>query len=200
MPLVRYQLTDGIASITMDDGAGNMLSPRMITELNTALDQAHGDKAVVLLTGRDEVFSTGFDPAILRDGGPRAVALVRSGFKLAGRMLAFPRPVVVQCTGQAAEMGALLVLSGDFRVGVIGHEVTVDGLQMWLTASEIIRRSVVFLDLVVSPDRLPQAAHDMATAAIGMDMHKLRARQGVLAAIRSALDIDFTDGQVVVSR
>jgi enoyl-CoA hydratase len=200
MPFVRYQLTDGIASITMDDGAGNTLSPRMITELNTALDQAHADKAVVLLTGRDEMFSTGFDPAILRDGGPRAVALVRSGFKLAARMLAFPRPVVVQCTGQAAEMGALLVLSGDFRVGVIGHEVTVDGLQMWLTATEIIRRSVVFLDLVVTPARLPQAAHDMATAAIGMDMHKLRSRQGVLAAIRSALDIDFADGQVVVSR
>src|SRR5688500_11610689 len=116
--LVRYQLADGIASITMDDGARNTLSPRMIAELNAALDQAHADKAVVVLSGRDEMFCTGFDAGILRDGGPRAVALVRSGFKLAARLLAFPRPVVVQCTGHAAEMGALLVLSGDFRVGV----------------------------------------------------------------------------------
>lgn len=199
-PLVRYQLADGIASVTMDDGARNTLSPQMIAELNTALDQAHADKAVVVLTGRDEMFSTGFDPAILRDGGPRAVALVRSGFKLAARLLAFPRPVVVQCTGQAAGMGALLVLSGDFRVGVTGHEITTDGLQMWLTAREIIRRSVVFLDLALAPEDLERAAHDMAAAAIGMDMHKLRARQGVLAAVRSALDVDFADGQVVVSR
>jgi hypothetical protein len=190
-PLVRYQPADGIALITMDDGAHNTLSPKMIAELNTALDQAHADKAVVLLTGRDEMFCTGFDPAILREGGPRAVALVRSGFKLAARLLAFPQPVVVQCTGRAAEMGALLVLSGDFRVGVAGHEITVDGLQRWLTATEIIRRSADFLDLVVMPAQLPQAAHDMAIAAIGMDMHKLRSRQRVLAGIRAALDVDF---------
>jgi enoyl-CoA hydratase len=199
-PLVRYQLADGIASITMDDGAHNTLSPKMIAEVNAALDQAHADKAVVLLIGRDEMFSTGFDPEILREGGPRAVALVRSGFKLAARLLAFPQPVVVQCTGHAAEMGALLVLSGDFRVGVVGHEITVDGLQMWLTATEIIRRSAGFLDLVVTPARLPHAAHDMATAAIGMDMHKLRSRQRVLAAIRTAIGVDFAGGQVVVNR
>jgi enoyl-CoA hydratase len=199
-PLVQYQPAGGIASVTMDDGARNTLSPRMIAELNAALDQAHADKAVVVLSGRDEMFSTGFDPGILRQGGPRAVALVRSGFKLAARLLAFPRPVVVQCTGHAAEMGALLVLSGDFRVGVTGHEITTDGLQMWLTATEIIRRAVDFLDLVVAPEGLERAAHDMATAAIDMDMHKLRARQRVLAAVRSALDVDFADGQAVVSR
>ncbi|MBP2319650.1 enoyl-CoA hydratase [Kibdelosporangium banguiense] len=198
-PLVRYELTDGIASITMDDGARNTLSPQMIGSLNAALDQAQADRAVVLLTGRDGLFSDGFDSAILREGGPRSVALVRSGFKLAARLLAFPRPVVVKCTGHAAEMGALLVLSGDFRVGAAGYQISADGLQMWLTATEIIRRSVVFLDLVVPEARLAHAARDMAIAAIGMDMHKLRARQGILAAIRNAIDVDFTEGQPVAS-
>lgn len=194
-PLVQYRLTDGIASIMMDDGAQNMLSPPMISELNAALDRAHADKAVVLLAGREGVFSSGFDPDILRRGGPRSIALVRSGFKLAARLLAFPRPVVVQCTGRAAEMGALLVLSGDFRVGVAGHEITTDGLRMWLTATEILNHAVGVLDLVVTPAQLGPAAHDMAIAAIDMDMHKLRARQRVLAAIRQAIEIDFTEGR-----
>ena len=50
---VGYQLEDSIATIAMDDGKVNALSPRMLSELNAALDRAAADRAVVLLSGRE---------------------------------------------------------------------------------------------------------------------------------------------------
>ena len=49
--LVTYQLKDSIAHITMDDGKVNVLSPRMLVEINAAFDRATAGRAVVVLTG-----------------------------------------------------------------------------------------------------------------------------------------------------
>src|SRR5262249_23595446 len=46
----------------------------------------------------------------------------RGGFVLAERLLAFPRPVVVACTGHAVAMGLFLVLSADYRIGAAGAD------------------------------------------------------------------------------
>jgi enoyl-CoA hydratase len=76
----------------MDDGKVNALSRPMLTELGAALDRAAADRAVVVLTGREGVFSAGFDLPVLRAGGPPAAELLHAGFELAERMLAFPAP------------------------------------------------------------------------------------------------------------
>src|SRR5262249_36054499 len=114
---VTYQLEDSIARISMDDGKMNVLSVDMLFELGRAFDRAKADRAVVLLAGREGVFSGGFDLRALAAGGPDAYTMVRMGFELAERILAFPTPVVVACTGHAIAMGAFLLLSGDYRVG-----------------------------------------------------------------------------------
>ena len=87
--LVSYELVDSIATITMDDGRVNALSLSMLTELDAAFDRAASDRAVVVLTGRDGVLSAGFDLRVLRAGGSEAIAMVRAGFELAERVLAF---------------------------------------------------------------------------------------------------------------
>lgn len=51
--VVKYELKDSIATIVMDDGKVNALTLEMFKELNSALDQAETDKAVVVLTGRE---------------------------------------------------------------------------------------------------------------------------------------------------
>ena len=38
--LVAYQLEDAVATVTMDDGKVNVMSPRMLAEIQAALDQA----------------------------------------------------------------------------------------------------------------------------------------------------------------
>ncbi len=168
--LVAYRLEDSVATITMDDGKVNVLSHPMITEVNAALDQAAADGAVVVLTGRDGVFSAGFDLKVLRAGGPESVAMVRGGFELAERVLSFPMPVVVACTGHAFAMGAFLLLSGDYLVGVAGpyklsaNEVAI-GIAVPRTGVEVLRQRLapaafnraVMLAEVFSPDDAVEA-------------------------------------------
>jgi enoyl-CoA hydratase len=143
--LVNYELADSIATITMDDGKVNALSPQMFTELNGAFDRAADDHAIVVLTGRPGVFSAGFDLKVLTGGGAAGPDLLKAGFETAQRMLSFPMPIVVACSGHALAMGLFLVLSGDYRVGAAGafkitaNEVAI-GMTMPETAVEICRQ------------------------------------------------------------
>ncbi len=200
--LVAYTLADSIATIRMDDGKVNALSLQMLTALNTALDRAEADSATVLLTGRDGIFSAGFDLATIRRADDDTGKMVRAGFELAERLLAFPAPVVIACAGHAIAMGLFLVLSGDYRVGVAGpYKITANevaiGLTMPRSAVEILRqrlapayfnRAVIlaepfspedavqagFLDRVVAPGELLDTARAIATqvAALPRAAHK----------------------------
>jgi enoyl-CoA hydratase len=121
MSLVTYRIEEGIATITMNDGKKNALSLEMFAALNGAFDRAHGEQVPVVLTGTPGIFSAGFDLRVLMAGGRDAVDLVLTGFRLGERLLGFPTPVVVACSGHAIAMGAFLVLSGDYRVGTEGE-------------------------------------------------------------------------------
>jgi enoyl-CoA hydratase len=196
--VVSYQLKDSIATITMDDGKVNVLSSAMLGELDAALDRAMADRAVVLLAGRPGVFSAGFDLPVLNAGGAESVAMVRAGFALAERLLSFPMPVVIACTGHAVAMGVFILLSGDYRVGAAGpykiaaNEVAI-GLTMPRAAVEILRQRLApahfnraatlaepfspdnaveagFLDRVVGAADLYDVAHGAAKAAATLDL------------------------------
>jgi len=142
---VRYRSQAGVATITMDDGKRNALSPRMFEELNKAFDQAEREDAVVILTGREEVFSAGFDLKVLRAGNLTSLALMRSGFLFAARVLAHPRPVIAACNGHALAMGAFLLLASDYRIGTEGpykfatNEVAI-GIPMPRSGVELCRQ------------------------------------------------------------
>jgi enoyl-CoA hydratase len=199
--LVTYRLDHSVATITMDDGKVNVLSPAMLEELASALDRAMADRAVVVLTGREGIFSAGFDLATLRAGGPDAAAMLLAGFELAQRLLSFPTPVVIACPGHAIAMAVFLLLSGDYRIGAAGpYRITANevalGMTMPRTAVEICRqrlapahfnRAVVlaevyapdnavdagFLDRVVPAPELHDAAQSTAIelAKLDMDAH-----------------------------
>ena len=62
--VISYQKREKIATITMDDGKANAVSPQLVEELNAALDQAEIDNAVIILTGRPGKLSAGFDLSI----------------------------------------------------------------------------------------------------------------------------------------
>ncbi len=196
---LSYELSDGIATITMDDGKANALSPAMQTEITDALDQAKKDDAVTVLLGREGMFSAGFDLKILGSGGPDAIGMVKSGFLLAERMLTHPKPLVIGCTGHAIAMGVFLLLCGDYRVGgsgtyrIIANEVAI-GMTMPQAAIEISRqrlnpahfnRAMInaelfsadnaveagFLDRVVSADQVLEAAREKAVEMSQLDQN-----------------------------
>src|SRR4051812_16096144 len=92
--------TDGVVTtVTMDDGKVNALSLATFEALGEAFDRAEAAGTAVVLTGRDEVFSAGFDLRVLQAMEPEAPRMLRAGFELARRLLSFPRPVVVACNG-----------------------------------------------------------------------------------------------------
>ncbi len=196
--LVSYQFEDSIATITMDDGKVNALSPSMLGEIGAALDRAESDQAVVVLGGRPGIFSAGFDLAVLGAGDDGSMAMVRSGFELAVRLLSFPMPVAIACTGHAMAMGAFLLLSGDYRVTATGNykfaanEVAI-GLTMPRAAIEIARQrltpaafnrammlaetftpqnavEVGFVDRVVDPSEVSAVTRGIATGMASLDM------------------------------
>ncbi len=119
--LVSYELTDGVAVITADDGKVNAISLAMQTALNQALDRAEADGAVVVLAGRPGRFSAGFDLQVLAAGGPESEAMVTGGWTLAARIVSFPMPVIAACTGHAIALGALMLCACDYRIGVTGN-------------------------------------------------------------------------------
>ncbi len=211
MELVSYDLSDAVATLTMDDGKVNVLSSAMQQAIHAGLDRAESDGAAVVLAGREGVFSAGFDLATLRGGGPAGAEMVTGGFELAGRVLAFPRPVAMACTGHAVAMGLFLMLSGDYRVGAAGpftlraNEVAI-GLTMPPPAIEILRlrlvpavfdRAVVlaegfspadapqtgFLDRVVEPADVVAAAQEVAATIGSLDQ---TAHHGSKVRVRAA--------------
>ncbi|MEP6342032.1 MAG: crotonase/enoyl-CoA hydratase family protein [Maricaulaceae bacterium] len=142
--LVTYTLSGNVATIKMDDGKANVLSTAMISELNTAFDKAEKADAIVILTGRDGMFSGGFNLKEMQAGPKEAMILTSKGSKLARRILSFPRPVIALATGHTIAMGAFLMLACDYRMIIegdykVGLNETMIGMTMHNVGIELAR-------------------------------------------------------------
>lgn len=209
---VQYSLQNGVATIRIDDGKRNALSPQVLREIYAALDQAEADSATVILTGRESVFSAGFDLKVMRRGGLDALRMLRAGYALTARVLTYPHPVIVACNGHVMAMGVFLMLSADHVIGsrgdfkIAANEVAI-GLTMPRVAAAMLRhrlnpaafqRAVVlseffdvegaliagFFDEIVEPAALMSRAEARAATAQNLDP---RAHAASKRRIRAAL-------------
>ena len=221
--LISYQLEDGIATLTISNGKVNAISPDVIAAFNAALDQAEADRAIVIITGQPGILSGGYDLKVMTSGPQNAINLVAAGSTLARRMLSHPYPIIVACPGHAVAKGAFILLSADYRIGVegpfsIGLNEVLIGMTMHHVGIELARdrlrknffnRSVIngemfnpqqaleagFLDAVVAPEELMNAAKAMATQLkkINMTAHKntkLKVRKAFLETLDKAIELD----------
>lgn len=142
--MVNYELDGKTAVITMDDGKANALSYEMIDGLLAALARAESEATAIVLAGRPERFCAGFDLKTMMSGIDAATKLLTRGSELLMKLYATPRPLVVACTGHALAGGALVVLTGDWRIGAQGafkiglNEVSI-GLPVPVLAMELAR-------------------------------------------------------------
>lgn len=142
--LVSFDWHADVAVLRMDDGKANALSPEMLGALDAALARAEREAKAVVLAGRPGRFSAGFDLRHMMAGPESARALLMKGADLLMRAYAHPQPLVIACTGHAVAGGALLVLTGDYRVGALGdfkiglNEVAI-GLPVPILAIELAR-------------------------------------------------------------
>ncbi len=141
---VQYDQQDGIATIRIDDGKRNALAPPVLHEIGLAFERARADDAIVILTGRESVFSAGFDLHVMKRGGMNAIRMLGAGYRLPARVMAHPRPVIAACNGHSMAMGVFLMLSADYIIGsrgdfkIAANEVAI-GLTMPRVAAETLR-------------------------------------------------------------
>lgn len=130
------RIENDIALVTLDDGKANAISLDLLGAANAALDEAEPKAKVIVLAGRPERFSAGFDLKFLATADPvNRAKLVNGGGRLALRLFTSDKPVVIACTGHAIAMGAFLLLGGDTRIGArgaykIGANETVNGMTL----------------------------------------------------------------------
>src|SRR6201992_353750 len=154
---VHYTLKDSIAVIKMDDGKVNARGPTMQQALNEAIDQADADNVgALVITGNDRVFSGRFALKILTSGEIQpAIDMLKGGFELSHRLLSYPKPVVMACTGHAIAMGAFLLSSGDHRVAAPAYNIQANEVAIGMT---IPYSALEVMKLRLTPSAYQQAA------------------------------------------
>ncbi|CAN5896175.1 crotonase/enoyl-CoA hydratase family protein [soil metagenome] len=189
--VLSYTLVQKVAIIRMDDGKANALSVPMIDGLLAALTRAEEEASAVVLTGRPDRFCAGFDLRVMMSGPEQAKALLGRGSELLLRLYGATVPLVIACTGHAMAGGALVVLTGDTRIGAQGafkiglNEVAIglpvpvlamEFARSRLTAAELTRATLMaqiytpddalragYLDTVVDGEQLLAMATEEAT-------------------------------------
>jgi enoyl-CoA hydratase len=119
--VVQYQNEEKYALITLQNGKVNAISHEVIDGLNAALNNAEQERKIVILTGQPGIFSAGFDLKTMTKGADSAKELVTKGSELSLRMLSFPMPIIIACSGHAIAKGAFMLLYADYRIGVAGN-------------------------------------------------------------------------------
>ncbi|MEP7124858.1 MAG: crotonase/enoyl-CoA hydratase family protein [Byssovorax sp.] len=153
--ILTYTLEGTTAIVTMDDGKANALSDVMIPSLLAALTRAEKEAAAMILVGREGRFCAGFDLRVMMSGPDAAKALLGRGSELLMRLYGCSVPLVIACTGHALAGGALVLLTGDVRLGAAGafriglNEVSI-GMPVPVLAMELARDRLV-------PTELPRA-------------------------------------------
>ncbi len=154
--LITVRREDNIAVVTLDDGKVNVFSPAMATELQACFDKLDPEVGAVVVTGRPGVFSAGFDLKTIATGDRKLITqMVTSTVRMAMDVMQFPRPVVGAATGHCVAMGALFLMTMDYRLGArgpfkIGMNEVRDGLALPIFAVELARYRLPTASLIPS--------------------------------------------------
>lgn len=197
--LVSLKTENQISLITMNDGKANAMSVEMLEGLNKALDDAEPFAGPVILSGRDNILSGGFDLGVFKSGdNTEILKMLTLGAELSYRMLSYPAPIIAACTGHAVAMGMFLLLCCDYRVGARGNskfaanEVAI-GLTVPYFAIEVIKQRIInkhrskavglahffdidealeagFVDEIANPDQVLSAATSKAKEFLKLDL------------------------------
>ena len=152
---VSYSFDDGIATINIDDGKRNALAPDVLNGIYEAFEKAEADKAIIILTGREDVFSAGFDLKVMKRGGSAAIGMLKSGYRLPSRVLNYPYPVIAACNGHSLAMGVFLMLSADYIIGSQGdYKIAANEVAIGMTMPRVAA--------AVLENRLTPAAYQTA--------------------------------------
>ena len=110
-----------VSIIKLDDGKANAFSLDMLESLNACLAEVPRDSGSLIITGREGLFSAGFDLKTLASGDVEAAQkMVKLGFNTLLDLYSFPRPIVAAISGHAVALGIFVACCCDYRIGIEG--------------------------------------------------------------------------------
>lgn len=194
--VLRYSLEGTTAIVRMDDGKANALSEAMIDALLEALARAEKEAGAMVLTGRPDRFCAGFDLRVMMQSPDAAKALLTRGSDLLMKLYGAKVPLVIACTGHALAGGALVLLTGDVRIGAEGayriglNEVSI-GMPVPVLAMELARDRITPAELtqatllarIYNPAAAAKVGYLDATAAADAVLDLAKAEAARLAVL-----------------
>ncbi|MCP3979647.1 MAG: enoyl-CoA hydratase/isomerase family protein [bacterium] len=166
MDHVDCTVVDGIARVVLARGKVNALNEALLAELNETLDELRDNTSVsaVLLTGRGNFFSFGFDvPQLYSHSEDEFTLFLQAFTRTYTSLFVYPKPVLAVINGHAVAGGCMLALACDRRIMVRGrHRIALNELAF---GSSVFAGCVEMLNLCVGPRRAQSVLYDAAMYA-----------------------------------
>ena len=122
--LATLSQENDISIIKLDDGKANAFSFEMLSQVNALLAQVQKDSGALVITGRDGLFSGGFDLKTLATGDMEKITMmVQLGYRLLLELYSFDRPIIAAVSGHAIALGLFVTCSADYRIAIDGQYV-----------------------------------------------------------------------------
>jgi enoyl-CoA hydratase/carnithine racemase len=124
MNTINITKKDNYAIVQLDRGTSNAINLELLQELRQAFKGLAADDTVkgVVLTGKENFFSSGLDVIELYDYDEKKIELLFDTlFQAMREMLAFPKPFVASITGHAPAGGCVLAICADYRIMAEGR-------------------------------------------------------------------------------
>ena len=116
---VHVEIRDGVAVLTLNDGAHNRFNGAFLRAFNALLDEFDpGDRArAIVITNEGRYFAEGMDVDwVMTKREEKIEAFFLDLFRFLHRMFLYPLPVVAAMTGHAVASGLAFALCADYRV------------------------------------------------------------------------------------
>ena len=122
--IVTLSKENDISIIKLDDGKANAFSYDMLSQVNDLLKKVPRDSGALVITGREGLFSGGFDLKTLATGDMEKITkMVQLGYRLLLELFSFDRPIVAAVSGHSIALGLFVTCSADYRIAIDGKYV-----------------------------------------------------------------------------
>ncbi len=188
---MTINITDDIATITLDDGKANAIDWDWMAAFMMLLDQAESEAKALVITGRKGVFSGGFNLKKLPRASKEELSqLLDDASEMLCRIYESKLPIIAACSGHAIAMGSFFLCACDTRIGIkgdykFGANETLNNMNLPVFAVELPRdrlnphymtRSLIqseiygvedaikagYLDMAVEENKLMKTANGLA--------------------------------------
>ncbi|MBD63491.1 MAG: enoyl-CoA hydratase [Gammaproteobacteria bacterium] len=124
VPPVTLTKDNDISIIKLDDGKANAFSYEMLVQIHSLLEKVSRDSGALVITGREGLFSGGFDLKTFSTGDMDKISkMVQLGYRLLLELFSFERPVIAAVSGHSIALGLFVACSADYRIAIDGQYV-----------------------------------------------------------------------------